>query len=54
MDFRYCVRRLEERFLRDLNRQEEVRLSQAEPEEVQEQEQRILQVGERLKHIFAE
>ena len=43
------VRRLEERHLRELKLEEELRLSQASTEE---QEQRILQVNERLRQVF--
>ena len=50
--FKDCVRRLEERYLRDLKREEEMRLSEATVEEVEEQEQEILQLNERLKQIF--
>ena len=54
-DLKYCLRRLEERYLRDLNREEETRLAQAEaPEEREEQEKKLLQLGERLKVIFRE
>ena len=53
-DFSYCVRRLEERYLRDLNVEEEARLSQAGPEERDEQEHKIIQLSERLNHIFRE
>ena len=51
-DLTYCRRRLEERFLRELNREEEMRLSQATPEELEEQEQKIIQLNERLSHIL--
>ena len=51
-DLKYCVRRLEERYLRDLNVEEEMRLSQATDEEREEQEQKIIQVNERLNEIF--
>jgi hypothetical protein len=53
-DFIYCIRRLEERHLRELNREEELRLSQAAPEEMEEQQQRILQVNDRLNRIFGQ
>ena len=53
-DFSYCVRRLEERYLRDLNVEEEARLSQAGPEERDEQEHKIIQLSERLNRIFRE
>jgi hypothetical protein len=51
-DLKYCVRRLEERYLRDLNVEEEMRLAQATDEERREQEQKIIQVNERLNEIF--
>ena len=47
-----CGRRLEERYLRELKREEELRLSQATPEELEEQGQGILQINERLKHVL--
>jgi len=47
-----CVRRLEERYLRGLKREEELRLSQATPEEIEGQGQEILSLNERLKHIY--
>ena len=53
-DFRYCVRRLEERYLRELNGEEELRLSQTSLEDLEVQEQKILQLNERLKRIFSE
>ena len=51
-DLTYCGRRLEERFLRELNREEEMRLSEATPEELEEQEQKIIRLNERLSHIL--
>ena len=51
-DLKYCIRRLEERYLRELNREQEVRLSNASPEEREEQEERIIQVNARLNDIF--
>ena len=53
-DFRYSVRRLEVRYLRQLNREEELRLSQATAEERQEQEIKLLEVSQRLRDIFRE
>ena len=50
--FKDCVRRLEERYLRDLKREEGMRLSEATVEEIEEQGQEILQLNERLKQIF--
>ena len=50
--FKDCVRRLEERYLRDLKREEGMRLSEATVEEVEEQGQEILQLNERLKQVF--
>ena len=47
-----CVRRLEERYLRELKSEEELRLSQATLEEFEQQGEEILQLNERLKHIF--
>ena len=47
-----CVRRLEERYLRELKGEEELRLSQASFEEFEQQGEEILQLNERLKHIF--
>ena len=53
-DLRYCVRRLEQRYLRELNSEEGIRLSQVSPEEREGQEQKLIQLGERLNHIFRE
>ena len=50
--FKDCVRRLEERYLRDLKREEGMRLAEATVEEVEEQGQEILQLNERLKQVF--
>ena len=50
--FKDCVRRLEERYLRDLKREEGLRLAEATVEEVEEQGQEILQINERLKQVF--
>ena len=49
---RYCIRRLEERYLRELNIEEEFRLSQAAPEERDSQEQKIVDVAERLRRVL--
>ena len=51
---RLCVRRLEERYLRELNREEGLRLDQAIGDEIGEQEQRVLEVNERLRNVFRE
>ena len=51
---RYCTRRLEERYLRELNIEEDLRLSQASPEERDAQEQKIVDVAERLRRVFKE
>ena len=53
-DLRYCISRLEQRYLRELNSEEGVRLSQVAPEERESQEQKLIQLGERLNHIFRE
>ena len=50
--WRDCVRRLEERYLRELKREEELRLSEAPSEELEGQEQEILTLNERFRHIF--
>ena len=52
--FRSCIRRLEERLLRELNTEVELRLSQAPPEERPEQEQIMIHVNERLKRVLME
>ena len=52
LDLRYCVRRLKERYLRELNGEEEMRLSQVAPEELEEQERRLVMVNERLRDVF--
>ena len=51
-DLRYCVRRLEERYLRGLNQEEETRLSQAAAEDREDQERRVIQVNERLSQVL--
>ena len=51
-DFTYCARRLEERFLRELNLEEGIRLSEASQDEREEQEHKIVQVSDRLKRIL--
>ena len=51
---KFCVRRLEERYLRELNIEEGLRLSQATPEERDKQEQTIVHVTERLKRVLKE
>ena len=51
-DLRYGVRRLEERYLRELNREEQVRLAEADPDQRADQERRIIQLSERLNQIF--
>ena len=53
-ELRYCVRRLEERYLRDMNREEALRLSEEEGEAYLEQESRILEINERLRHVLTE
>ena len=50
--FEDCVRRLEVRHLRELKREEELRLSQGSQEELQEQG--ILQINERIRDILVE
>ena len=49
---RYSVRRLEERYLRELNREEQVRLAEADPDQRADQEERIIQLSKRLNQIF--
>ena len=53
-EFRYCARRLEGKYLRELNKEEEILLSQATPQEVDEHEQRLVMVNERLRDVFKE
>ncbi len=53
-EFVFCARRLEEKYLRELNIEEEILLSQATAEEVDEHEQRLVMVNERLKEVFRE
>ena len=50
--FDACVRRLEERHLRELKREEGLRLAQASAEEIQDSGPGILQLNERLKLLF--
>jgi hypothetical protein len=47
-----CVRRLEERRLRELKVEEEMRLADASPEDFQIEAPRILDLTERLNRIF--
>ncbi len=49
-----CVRRLEERHLREMNREEALRLSEEELSEHPEQGERILEINERLKNVLME
>ena len=49
---KYSVRRLEERYLRELNREEQVRLSETDPDQRADQEERIIQLSKRLNQIF--
>ena len=53
-EFRYCVRRLEERHLRDMNREEALRLSKDDSTDYLEQGERILEINERLKDVLTE
>ena len=50
VELRGCLRRLEERYLRELKQEEELRDSQAVAEETEEQQ--ILWINERLRDIF--
>jgi len=50
--FKNSARRLEERHLRELKLEEEIKLSHASTEEAEEHGQRILQVNERLRQVF--
>ena len=52
--FKDCVRRLEERYLRELKKEEEMRLSQTTAEETAERGPEILRLNERLKNVFKE
>ena len=51
-DYIYCVRRLEERYLRELNKEEELRLSQAAEGEREQQEHKLIQLTDRLNQIL--
>ena len=51
-DYIYCVRRLEERYLRELNKEEELRLSQAAEGEREQQEHKLIQLTDRLNKIL--
>ena len=53
-ELRYCVRRLEERHLRDMNREEGLRLSEDDPADYLEQGERILEINERLRDVLTE
>ena len=53
-ELRLCVRRLEERHLRDMNREEALRLSGEELTDHPEQGERILEINERLKNVLTE
>ena len=47
-----CVSRLEERCLRDLKMEEELRLSEAPQEELYKEQEQILQINRRLRELF--
>lgn len=47
-----CIRRLEERWLRELKIEEELRLSEATQEEVLKEQEQILQLNRKLKELF--
>ena len=47
-----CIRRLEQRHIRELKKEEGLRLSQATSEQVAEQQQEILRLNERLRSIL--
>jgi hypothetical protein len=53
-ELRYCVRRLEERHLREMNREEGLRLSEDDPADYLEQGERILEINERLRDVLTE
>ena len=53
-EFRYCVRRLEERHLRDMNREEALRLSEEGSTDYLGQGERILKINERLKNVLTQ
>ncbi|MFQ5859961.1 MAG: DNA primase [Dehalococcoidia bacterium] len=50
--FGYCLRRLEERYLKEVKVEEELRLAQAPPEEQYLHEPESLEVNERLRRLF--
>ena len=50
--FHGCVRRLEERYVRDLKKEEGLRLSEATAEEIEETGSQILELNQRLKLIL--
>ena len=47
-----CIRRLEQRHIRELKKEEGLRLSQATTEQIAEQQQEILRLNERLRSIL--
>ena len=47
-----CIRRLEERYLRDRKLEEALRLNEASLDELEEQQQSILNINERMKQVF--
>ena len=48
---RDCARRMEERHLRDLKLEEELKLAEATPEEAEESQESILELNERLRQV---
>ena len=48
---RDCARRMEERHLRELKLEEELKLAEATPEEAEESQESILELNERLRQV---
>ena len=51
-DLSNCIRRLEERYLRELKHEEALRLNEASLDDLQEQQDTILDTNERIRQVF--
>ena len=51
-DLLNCIRRLEERYLRELKHEEALRLNEASLDDLQEQQDAILDTNERMRQVF--
>jgi hypothetical protein len=51
-DLLSCIRRLEERHLRELKNEEAIRLNEASLDDLEEQQETILDTNERMRQVF--